>query len=427
MLRNCAKYCYLLLMCWMTAKAQTDAPTEAEVEPRTETHTDSLTEAEADSLRMRDDFVTASLLVTSPGEKVYSALGHCVLRMECPTYHLDYCFSFELHSGNDVTDYLLFFSGQAPAGVHAMETEAYLQNAKPEGRSVTQYTLNLTPVQKQELWRRLDNNMMEGVSSHFDFIFHNCTSTCLTAIESQLLGEQLVVKEWPDVMNHGLANSLLTYTRNAPWMQFVLMSIWGTVCDAVAPFENSVAPEVIAEVFEHAVIVSPDGTERPALTGEPRQLLPQTLVIESTWFTPLLVATVLLVLMVLFTIGERLCGWFRVARVADICLLVLQAMIGAVLLYLVMVSNLFGQRWNWCLLLFSPMPFIVWLCFRHRLWYRRLALVYGCVLLLLALASPLVTEQLITAHRLLAAAIAVRCISCGWTTHNTSQHHTRQK
>ena len=59
MLRNCAKYCYLLLMCWMTAKAQTDAPTEAEVEPRTETHTDSLTEAEADSLRMRDDLNNA--------------------------------------------------------------------------------------------------------------------------------------------------------------------------------------------------------------------------------------------------------------------------------------------------------------------------------------------------------------------------------
>ena len=74
--RICAKYCYLLLllMCCITAKAQTDAPTEAEVEPRTETHTDSLTEAEADSLRMRDDFVTASLLVTSPGEKVYSVL-----------------------------------------------------------------------------------------------------------------------------------------------------------------------------------------------------------------------------------------------------------------------------------------------------------------------------------------------------------------
>ena len=34
------------------------------------------TEAEADSLRQRDDFVTASLLVISPGSDGYSSLGH---------------------------------------------------------------------------------------------------------------------------------------------------------------------------------------------------------------------------------------------------------------------------------------------------------------------------------------------------------------
>ena len=115
-----------------------------------------LTEAEADSLRQTDGFVTASVLVASPGEEGYSTLGHCALRMECPVYGLDYCFSFEMNTGTAATDYLAFFSGQSPAGFVAMETPVYLQRFKDEGRGIVQYTLNLTPRQKQELWRRLD-------------------------------------------------------------------------------------------------------------------------------------------------------------------------------------------------------------------------------------------------------------------------------
>ena len=83
-------------------------------------------------------------------------------------------------------------------------------------------------------------------------------------------------------------------------------------------------------------------------------------------------------------------------------------------LKLVMVSDLFGQHWNWCLLIFSPLPLLAWLCCRRRGWYGRLALLYGGILLLLAVASPLITAQLIAAHRLTAAAIAVRCFSCAW-------------
>ena len=37
-----------------------------------------------------EDFVIASVCVASPGDDVYSALGHACLRMQCPTYGLDY-------------------------------------------------------------------------------------------------------------------------------------------------------------------------------------------------------------------------------------------------------------------------------------------------------------------------------------------------
>ena len=49
--------------------------------------------------RTAPNFVTASLLVMSPGDELYSCAGHSVLRLECPTLNLDNCFTYESESG----------------------------------------------------------------------------------------------------------------------------------------------------------------------------------------------------------------------------------------------------------------------------------------------------------------------------------------
>ena len=63
------------------------------------------------------NFVTASYVVASPGEKIYSRLGHATLRLECPSYKLDYCFTFE--TDVEPGDYLRFFAGQARGRIGA--------------------------------------------------------------------------------------------------------------------------------------------------------------------------------------------------------------------------------------------------------------------------------------------------------------------
>ena len=45
--------------------------------------------------RTAEDFVTVSLLVADPGLSTYSVLGHACLRMQCPAFGMDYCFSYE--------------------------------------------------------------------------------------------------------------------------------------------------------------------------------------------------------------------------------------------------------------------------------------------------------------------------------------------
>lgn len=42
-----------------------------------------------------EDFVEASVVIASPGTKLYTVLGHASLRMQCPKYQMDYVFSYE--------------------------------------------------------------------------------------------------------------------------------------------------------------------------------------------------------------------------------------------------------------------------------------------------------------------------------------------
>ena len=50
---------------------------------------------EADTTKYDEDFVKTSLIIASPGDMLYSKVGHCAIRMQCPQYRLDYVFSYE--------------------------------------------------------------------------------------------------------------------------------------------------------------------------------------------------------------------------------------------------------------------------------------------------------------------------------------------
>ena len=67
------------------------------------------------------DFVIASLLIMVPGDELYSCAGHAVLRMECPSFNLDFCFSYESESVREKI--LTYFRGKLKMGMFAVPTD----------------------------------------------------------------------------------------------------------------------------------------------------------------------------------------------------------------------------------------------------------------------------------------------------------------
>ena len=357
------------------------------------------------------NFVYASLLVTTPGEEAYSALGHCAIRMECPMHKLDYCFSFEMGTDSPWFNYLSFFSGQTPAGFRAIETADYVNIYKAEGRGIQQYELNLTTHQKQELWRYLDEDMVAGQHRKFDFIRNNCASMAMIAIQMKMWKEPIVVRKWPEQHRMINGDGICYLTRNAPWLQLALMTIVGTEADVFWDEEHRISPELIIEALSNAVIQSEDGSERPALTGNHNVLSEQTLFPKPAPVTPIWAFTILLALVCILTALEWWLKWRMPAKVLDVLLMVFQTLTGLLLLYMTVVTCMFGLHWNWCLLMLNPIPFLILLFFRKRKGFHKVYALYVFILLLFICITPLITTQVITAHRLLAASFLVRCLS----------------
>lgn len=104
--------------------------------------------------------VYASILATSPGEKVYQCTGHAAVRLQCPDFDLDNVFSFETSSENTGIQIL----GRVKGRFSRIATSEYIDQFRTEGREVKEYPLNLTDSQIRTLWQLLDEASELGLS-----------------------------------------------------------------------------------------------------------------------------------------------------------------------------------------------------------------------------------------------------------------------
>lgn len=359
------------------------------------------------------NFVTASLLVITPGERIYSTPGHCAIRLECPMHNLDYCYSME--TGVRWTDFMSFYSGRLKAKFFAFETSMYLGAYASEKRGVTQYELNLTPHEKQRLWQLLDENMMQDVEITYNLLKDNCISKGILTIEDALIDERLEFGEMPEIM-YKINGQLARYVaRRAPWVEFLYTSFLGTECDNFWDIEYRLSPELVAEILQKSQFVSnSDEFKRPVLIAS-KQLLAQQASERQYAITPTIAFALVLLLVTLISLYEIKYGPCLVGRCCNVVLLVIQTAASLFLLYLTVYSGLFGYHWNWYLIPCNPLPALLWLCFRHREWWPKIYLVYTIILLCFLAMTP-ISEQIDLPHQLITATLAVRCATIWFLT-----------
>ena len=244
-----------------------------------------------------EDFVRASLLVIGPGDNVVTCFGHAAIRMQCPTHQLDYCFTFEMKLAEG--EHTKFLTGQAKAGFMAAPTGVFMQQYKRQGRSIDEYDLNLTPKQEQTLWRNLDREIAQEARWSYDFITVNCGSMCVWIIQQSLLDEHIEYQQLPTVLQ-GTYSDVMDYVgEDAPWLNLYFHVRYFSRRNDTGALADKMAPTLLAEAWQHALLTSPTGGSRPVITAS-RQLAPQTLRTGPVWFTPTRALVIAIIIIIVF-------------------------------------------------------------------------------------------------------------------------------
>ena len=289
--------------------------------------------------RNAPDFVRASVLFVTPGTQFFSRVGHTFLRLECPTYGLDYCFSYESES---VENRLLsFLAGNLKMGLFAVPAEKFLAQYGPEGRGVVQYALNLPPPVKQKLWKLLDEKAAASRDLPYDYIRRGCAKAVLDVLREALAPARIV-------SSHAQSSYRESFYRELrhlhPWSLLLISSVGGTEGDELT---DVATPRDLLDYLRHAAV---DGV--PLLGEGPREVLPVSARETATVVTPFLVSWLVVALAVL--------NLFVKKPYLDWSFLGVQCAVGLFILYLMTASRLPTSCWNWLVVPFCPLMPAVW-------------------------------------------------------------------
>lgn len=311
--------------------------------------------------RTAEDFVIASLLIADPGTYMYSVLGHACIRMQCPAFGLDYCFSYESEEvENRVLDFL---AGKLKMGLFAIPLEEYCAIYREDGRGVYEYELNLPIEVKQKLWGVLDKYVMDGQTLYYDYFHRGCTTTIKDFVK-EALGECVIVydKSLYDCTPTG-RDLVKAYTTKALWVRFIACFLAGNEVDKPLVGDNQlIIPIDLVSAWQKATV-----NGEPLLAKEPVVLVEGKPKVNDGWFTPMVLVLILFVLAILNLFWTR--SYF------DWLILVVQTLIGCGMTYLILFSDLCCTDWNWLIIPFNPLPAIFWY------WRKYWALPYVIMLL----------------------------------------------
>ena len=310
--------------------------------------------------RTAEDFVIASLLVADPGTVLYTVLGHACIRLQCPTFDMDYCFSYE---AEDVSQKVLsFLAGNLTMGLFAIPIEDYCAQYREEGRGVYEYTLNLPIEVKRELWRVLDEHLAEGTRLPYDYYHRGCAITAKDFVKEALGATKIVYDKSLYDQAFNSRKIWINGTQRALWVRFIALFIAGGETSVPLYGEKQlIIPIDLVDAWQKAKV-----NGEYLLESKPTVLVEGKPQVNDGWFTPMVLAIILLLLSIINL-------WVKYPYF-DWLMLVAQTLIGCGMTYLICFSDLCCTEWNWLIIPFNPLPAIFWK------WRKYWALPYAGIL-----------------------------------------------
>lgn len=245
--------------------------------------------------RLAPDFVTVSLCIADPTDITQDYLGvtgHAFLRLQCPIFGLDYCFTYEGEKiKGQLWDYL---TGKLKMGMFAFPTEEYIEDYRIWKRAVHEYHINMPPEAEIRLWEHMDNHTLAEQTMQMDLVKFGCANTLLRYVERALLPDTIAYT-WPERYYTMSAMEIAEeHLDSYPWTLLGLRIINGDEINRLkTPKKKVIFPSDLLEVWSLATI-----NDEPFLTYVDELVEAEPVIAHRPWFTPQVCGIFLLLLLI---------------------------------------------------------------------------------------------------------------------------------
>ena len=319
--------------------------------------------------RLAEDFVHVSLMVADPTDwrdDILGMQGHAFLRLQCEVFDLDYCFSYESENVN--TQLSKCAKGQLRMGMFTFPTNEYLEDYHKWNRAVHEYRLNLPPEVDIRLWEVLHNKLSRGLSLKLDLDRRGCAIFVVRFIKAALRDIPIVYPQGTCYETLSRREILYQDMVVCPWLRLVLGIVVPNAYNKDCPIdEKLIVPADLAEIWMQSTL---NGKVFAEYIGDAVEsdFIKET---QPPFVTPQLVAwAILLITIILLLAGISWWKW---------PLLGVQCLVGVVLLYLALFTQLFTSAGWLMVVLFNPLPLLLWK------WRKYWQLPYAILLLIEAI------------------------------------------
>ena len=242
--------------------------------------------------RLDPDFVTVSLCVADPTDQSQDYLGitgHAFLRLQCATFGLDYCFSYESERiKGQMWDYI---TGKLKMGMFAIPTDEYIADYHVWKRAVHEYRINMPADAEQRLWEQMDNHMLTEQEMQMNLVKYGCANTLLRYVERALAPTQIQY-EWPEkFLTKSAIEIAEEHLECYPWSLLgVRLTAGKEYAQLTTPKQKVIFPTDLLEVWSQASI-----NGEPLLTYVGDLVESEPVDVKKPWFTPQVCGILLLV------------------------------------------------------------------------------------------------------------------------------------
>ncbi len=298
-----------------------------------------------------------SILTCEEGNELYSLFGHTAIRIKDDANALDVVYNYGTFDFNTEHFYLKFIKGDLQYFVSAYSFNEFYYEYTLENRSIYEQNLNLTKLQKQQLFDMLNKSLDSDEKYYtYKFIDRNCTNMVVDKI-NQVLGENCIVKTTEK--NKSYREILFPYLEHHFYENLGINIIFGKKTDEDG--KKLFLPNQFMESLKVAEYKGKPLSEQPVSILKAEPIAPE----KSIWnnFSSFCLALGLIVLT-----RKR---WVYLTYFTFIGLL-------GVFLSLVGFYSLHEEvAWNYNALLFNPLllVFVFLHCKKNFIWAKNIALI----------------------------------------------------